>query len=118
VLGLLLDAKIRRATGGRKSLDDVMRLAYRRYGGDRGFRAGEFRATAEEVAGTDLKEWFRISVSSTEDLDYGDVLEWYGLRFTSSSGPAGEWSLQPREDATDAQKRHLDDWLAPGSSQP
>src|SRR5262245_48595113 len=37
VLGLLLDARIRRATDGRKSFDDVMRLAYKRYGGDRGF---------------------------------------------------------------------------------
>lgn len=36
VIALLLDARIRHATGGEKSLDDLMRLAYRRYSGARG----------------------------------------------------------------------------------
>jgi predicted metalloprotease with PDZ domain len=112
VLGLLLDARIRRATGGRRSFDDVMRLAYKRYSGDRGFRDQEFRAAAAEVGGVDLEDWFRKSVSSTEELDYSDLLEWYGLRFTSSAGPAGAWTLQVRDDATAAQRRHLREWLA------
>ena len=113
VLGLLLDARIRRVTQGRGSLDDVMRLAYRRYSGERGFTADEFRQTAEEVAGVDLREWFRRSVSSTEDLDYGDVLEWYGLRFTTGEGIMGSWKLEPRHDATDAQRAQLRAWLQP-----
>src|SRR5688572_28400929 len=37
VVGFLLDAKIQRTTAGKKSLDDVMRLAYKRYSGNRGF---------------------------------------------------------------------------------
>ena len=112
VLGLLLDARIRRATNGRKSFDDVMRLAYKRYGGDRGFTPDQFRAIAEEVAGSDLKEWFRKSVSAAEELDYSDLLEWYGLRFTASDGAAGSWTLERRPDATDAHKRHLQEWLS------
>ncbi len=40
-----------RATDGGKSLDDVMRLAYDRYSGERGFTPEQFRATIEEVAG-------------------------------------------------------------------
>jgi len=111
VLGLLRDARIRRATNGRRSLDDFMRLAYQRYSGARGYTPDEFRATAEEIAATDLKEWFRTSVSTTQELDDGDVLDWYGLRFTPSDGPAGRWTLEIRSDATDAQTRHLDDWL-------
>ena len=39
VVAFLLDARIRRATSGKKSLDDVMRLAYERYSGPRGFTA-------------------------------------------------------------------------------
>ena len=54
VVAFLLDAKIRRATGGKKSLDDVMRLAYSRYSGPNGFTAEQFRAVAQEVAGIDL----------------------------------------------------------------
>ena len=111
VLGLLLDARIRRVTQGRRSLDDVMRLAYQRYSDARGFTADEFRQTAEEIAGVDLGEWFRRSVSSTEDLDYSDVLEWYGLRFTAGDGVTGSWKLEPRPDATQAQAAHVQAWL-------
>lgn len=111
VMGLLLDARIRRATEGRASLDDVMRLAYRRYSGERGYTADEFRQTAEEVAGVDLREWFRRAVSSTEDLDYGDLLEWYGLRFTTGEGITGPWKLEPRPDATDEEHARVRAWL-------
>jgi predicted metalloprotease with PDZ domain len=111
VLGLLLDAKIRRATDGRQSFDDVMKMAYRRYSGERGFTADEFRRTAEEVAGIDLEEWFGKAVSSAEELDYDDLLECFGLRFTTSEQPPNAWKLVVREDATDAQRRNLDAWL-------
>ena len=46
IVGFLLDARIQRATGGKKSLDDVMRQAYKRYGGERGFTPEQFRLTA------------------------------------------------------------------------
>ncbi|HYN23236.1 MAG TPA: hypothetical protein VE078_19915, partial [Thermoanaerobaculia bacterium] len=38
VLAFLLDAHIRRATGGLHSLDDVLRSAFRHWSGERGFR--------------------------------------------------------------------------------
>ena len=41
VVGFLLDARIRVATEGRRGFGDVMRLAYQRYGGDRGFTPEE-----------------------------------------------------------------------------
>src|SRR5262249_58616358 len=50
VLGLLLDAKIRRATNGRASFDAVMRLADRRYSGPRVYTAGRIRQNAEEYS--------------------------------------------------------------------
>ncbi len=86
VIGLLLDAKIRRLTGGRKSLDDAMRLAYQRYGGARGYTPQEFRAVCNEVAGADLSDWFRRVLETTEELDYSEMLDWFGLRFRPSSG--------------------------------
>ena len=63
IVGFLLDARIQLATAGKKSLDDVMRQAYKRYGGERGFTPDQFRQTAQEVAGVDLKEWFRKTIS-------------------------------------------------------
>jgi predicted metalloprotease with PDZ domain len=111
VLGLLLDAKIRRTTNGRASLDDVMRLAYRRYSGDRGFTAAEFRQTTEEVAGVDLGKWFTSAVSSTDELDYTDLLEWYGLRFVRTGGAAVPWTLERKPDQTAEQRQRLVSWL-------
>ena len=54
VVGFLLDIEIRRATHNARSLDDVMRLAWQRYSGTRGFTPDEFRALVSEVAGRDL----------------------------------------------------------------
>jgi predicted metalloprotease with PDZ domain len=81
VLGFVLDARIRAATGDAKSLDDVMRLALARYSGARGFTPADFRKTASEVAGTDLGPWFTRALESTDELDYGPALEWFGLEF-------------------------------------
>ena len=117
VMGLLLDAKIRRATNGRASFDDVMRLAYRRYSGERGFTADEFRQTAEEIAGggagagANISQWFKSAVSSTDELDYSDVLEWYGLRFVRTSPTAGAWTLERRPDQTAEQRERMEKWL-------
>ena len=84
VVSFLLDARIRQATGGRRSLDDVLRLAWRRYSGERGFEREELRALASEVAGTDLDAWLTHALETTEELDYGPALAWYGLRFVES----------------------------------
>ena len=88
VIGFLLDAQVREATDGRRSLDDVMKTAYARYSGDRGFRPGEFEAVASEVAGVDLGNWFDRAVRSTDELDYEPALDRYGLEFASDARPA------------------------------
>ena len=113
VLGFLLDATVRHASGGRRSLDDMMRVAYQRFGGARGFTAEQFRAAAGEAAGTDLSAWFRRAVTSTEELDYEEALDWFGLRFAdpTASGRA-RWTLEVRPDASQAQRAHLHALLA------
>jgi predicted metalloprotease with PDZ domain len=113
VVGFLLDAKIQRATGGKKSLDDVMRLAYRRYAGARGFTPEAFRKTVEAVARVDLKEWFRKTIASTEELDYTEALDWYGLQFVKADGQPTTWKLEIQKAATESQKRHLQALLRP-----
>jgi predicted metalloprotease with PDZ domain len=99
IAGFLLDAAVRHVTNG-------ARFAYRRYGGARGFTADEFRATASEVAGTDLSGWFKRTVSSTQELDYDEALEWYGLRFAP-----GSWTLEVRGDSTAQQNARAIAWL-------
>jgi len=93
VIAFLLDATIRRATGGARSLDDVMRRAYQRYSGARGYTQDQFRALAEEIAGTSLGAFWRSAVDGTEELDYTEALDVFGLRFKSPvrTEPARAW---------------------------
>ncbi len=80
IVGFLLDAAIRKTTGGTKSLDHVMRMAFARFSGAEGFQSNEFRALASQVAGRNLSTFFANTVDGTTQLDYSDALEWYGLR--------------------------------------
>jgi predicted metalloprotease with PDZ domain len=101
VLGFLLDAKIRNATGGAKSLDDVLTTAFQRYAGERGYSAAEFRALAEQVSGLNLSAFWETAVQGTSELDYAEALETFGLRFRPSGQPGGRpWlGLTARNDA-------------------
>ncbi len=87
VVALLLDVEIRRRTEGKKSLDDLMRLAYERYSGEQGFTSQEFRQLASEVARSDLSSWFHVALETTQELDYSPALEYYGLRFKAKEPP-------------------------------
>jgi len=92
VVCALLDLEIRRATGDGKSLDDVVRLLWQRYGSGTGVEEHGVEAAVNEVAGKDLTAFFDRAVRSTEELDYS-VLSHVGLelgfRVRESSGDKG-----------------------------
>lgn len=71
IVAPLLDLEIRRATSDARSLDDVMRLLWKRYGDGSGVPEEGVEAAAAEVAGRELKGFFDRSIRSTEELDYG-----------------------------------------------
>lgn len=95
--GFLLDVKIRRATQGRASLDTVMRRAWERWSGPSGYGHDEFLALLSEVAGEPLGPWLERALNTTEELDYGEALAFYGLRFK----PAKPRERDPGEDEED-----------------
>ncbi len=107
VLGFLLDAQIQHATGGRRSLDDLMKLAFARHGGATGFTPAQFQAAASEVAGTDLSVFFRQALTTTEELDYAEALAWFGLRFAPTEDPVHRWKLELQPGASEVQKARL-----------
>jgi predicted metalloprotease with PDZ domain len=82
VLAFLLDARIRRLTNGARSLDDVMRAAYAKYSGSRGFTPEQFREVAEQIAGASLADFWTTGVRGTQELDYTEGLSMFGLRFS------------------------------------
>lgn len=89
-LGLLLDLKIREASKGRSSLDDVMRTLYRTFYKEkrRGFTDGEFRAVCERAAGIPLDEIFDVYAPTVKEWDYAKYLGWAGLAIDLEPHPA------------------------------
>jgi predicted metalloprotease with PDZ domain len=80
VAGLLLDAAIRNATDGARSLNDAMRLLFERHRLPKpGFEADALLKTVNEVAGADLGALYRRIVRSTEEMPY-EALASLGLR--------------------------------------
>jgi predicted metalloprotease with PDZ domain len=99
VIAFLLDARIRKATGGARSLDDVMRAAYAKYSGPRGFTPDEFQEVAEQVAGTSLDSFWAAAIEGTSELDYSEALETFGLRFRPAASTGRSWlGLNTRND--------------------
>ena len=101
VIGVILDARIRFATGNARSLDDVMRLAYQRYGGATGFTEAQFREVVSEVAGTDLGDVLTRALDTAQPLDYQPLLDTYGLGFVPAESRAtrGWLGITTRNDA-------------------
>src|SRR4029079_6388803 len=79
-LALFLDVKLRTETGGRRSLDDVMRLLYSRNGLATTARTpADIRAAVSEVAGRDLNSVFDEYVDQRNELPIGETLSRIGI---------------------------------------
>jgi predicted metalloprotease with PDZ domain len=109
VAGLILDAAIRSQTEGEKSLDDVMRLLYKRHALPKpGFEETGILATINEVAGADLSDVYRRTVQSVEEVPY-EVLRGIGLEVQQRQG--GGFGLRKDPNASAAAKARLAEWL-------
>ena len=97
LIGLWLDLHIRCSTAGRKSLDDVMRALWKKYGRNGGANGGVpengVEAMTEAVTGLKLKRHFDRWVRGTGELPLADVLATHGvslaLRPAESEGDKG-----------------------------
>lgn len=93
----LLDLTIRRATNDQRSLDDVARLLWKRFGDERGVPEQAVEAAAEEIAGTSLRDFFARAVHGTAELSY-EVFDHVGLeaRFRTRESPGDKGGTPPR----------------------
>ncbi len=84
VIGFVTDSAIRRETGGKASLDTVMRKMYSLYGpegpGGGSYPPGAFETVVESVAGADVRSMVENLLQSTTDPDLDEALSWYGLQ--------------------------------------
>jgi predicted metalloprotease with PDZ domain len=96
VAGFLLDVEIRKASAGRHSLDDALRLMYERYANGTGYTSDDFRSVCSEVAGCDLTAWFQSAIDSTNELDFQNAADWLGLQIGCIMPANADPSESPR----------------------
>jgi len=89
LVGLAFDLTIRAKTGGAKSLDDVMRALWERYGRDfyagasgsgRGVTEKDVEALFDEISGVRLKPLFDRYVRGTEDIPLAKLYAPFGIK--------------------------------------
>ncbi|MFW6359389.1 MAG: M61 family metallopeptidase, partial [Chroococcales cyanobacterium] len=84
MVSLLVDLLIRSRHNNKRSLDDVMRLMWERFGKDEiGFTETELRELVESVAETDLKDFFTRYIDGTEELPLNEYLQPFGLKISA-----------------------------------
>ncbi|MEY2831739.1 MAG: hypothetical protein RLZZ574_997 [Cyanobacteriota bacterium] len=80
LVSLLLDLLIRAKYQNKRSLDDVMRLMWSRFGQEEvGFSETQLRETIAEVAAENLDDFFTRYIETTEELPFDDYLNPFGL---------------------------------------
>lgn len=113
LVGLLLDLEIRRSTGNERSLDDLLRTLWERYGvWDVGYPEtgeGSVEALASEVAGTDLSPFFDRYIRGTSELEYARHLatagvEMDGVADRPSGGVADDGSAESAREPARAKR--------------
>jgi predicted metalloprotease with PDZ domain len=91
VVALLLDLTIRGRSGGKKSLDDVLRTLYAEFGKQgRNVTPEDFQKVCETAAGDSLEPFFAKYVRGTEELDYDAALKTVGLRLDRGGSESQE----------------------------
>ena len=81
LVSLLLDLLIRHRHQNQRSLDDVIRQMWQRFGQKEiGFTPEQLREVIESVADTNLEDFFAKYVYSTEELPFNQYLEPFGLK--------------------------------------
>ncbi len=86
VLAFALDDKIRTETAGKKSLDDVMKLAFERFG-ETGinYELDELLDVMSAAAGIDLHPFLKRYLKSREELPLVKLLQTFGLESYSNA---------------------------------
>lgn len=95
VLALLLDIEIISASNGQKTLDDLMKVLYKKYYKElkRGFTEAEFQKETEAIVGKKLDDFFLNYVQGTKTIDYNYYFDKAGLKLTNLNAGKADLGL-------------------------
>lgn len=118
LLALTLDLTIRHASGGKKSLDDLMRLLWQSYG--RNFyqraRAGrpmgvtgqQIEDAAEQLSGISMQSFFDQYVRGTKDLPLSALLAEFGVELVNlNKTDKAALGVKLKRDGNDCKLAHV-----------
>jgi predicted metalloprotease with PDZ domain len=113
LVSLLLDLLIRAKYQNQRSLDDVMRLMWSRFGQEEvGFSETQLREAIAEVATENLDYFFTRYIETTEELPFDDYLNPFGLYLkTVSESDAPYLGIRVQSDSN----REIIEFVAAGS---
>jgi predicted metalloprotease with PDZ domain len=112
LLGTMIDLKIRDATNGKRSMDDLMRAMYNHFSGERGFTGDDVEKTASLVCGCGMHALFESFVRTARGIDFNTALGLIGLRVHLVWEAARDTSGEPEPDT------RVFAWQAPWDSLP
>jgi predicted metalloprotease with PDZ domain len=112
LIGTVLDLQVRNATGGRRSLDDVLRAMQRDFSGPRGYTGRDIERVVGETCGCPMHAFFDAHVRGTRRLDLDAALHLIGLRMRVTDEPARDRDGRPMPDL------RLYAWMPPGADHP
>ncbi|AKG20462.1 M61 family metallopeptidase [Calothrix sp. 336/3] len=86
MVSLLLDLRIRAKHQNQRSLDDVMRQMWQKFGKNEiGYTSYELQSVIESVAEEDLSDFFARYLHSTEELPFNEYLAPFGLELVAET---------------------------------
>jgi len=113
LLGMTIDLSVRRATGGEKSLDDVMKKIFRDTGRkSSGYTDEEFKEACDSVAGENLDGLFEAHVRGATDIQFDRYLGYAGLTLAPRSGAEGKGAYAGLKFADTKQEPFVDSVLS------
>lgn len=110
LLGTMLDLLVREKTGGRLSLDDVMRTLSERFTPVRGITDSDIERAVHDVCRCDAHSFFEAYVRGARAIDFDSYLQSVGLRTEVS------WSLALDKDGKAAPDFRIYTFSLPGES--
>lgn len=103
MIALALDLTLRLGTKGEKSLDDLMRALWQRYGKTgKGVTEDGIEQLAEEVSGLQLKGFFNMALRGTQDLSLEPLLQSVGVGYALRPATGAEDKGGLRKPNTDS----------------
>ena len=109
LVALLLDLLIRQRHNNQRSLDQVLVQLWEQFGKDEvGFTPQQLQAIIEDVAGTDLTDFFVAYLDRTDELPLNDYLAPFGLRLTAEKTNTSYLGARVESDAGRAVIKYIE----------